>query len=82
MLFLVKIFPSSFSHAKKLVLDLGLHGFDRVSRVHIESDGLARKGLDENLHRHPWSEMLCENYMSHSTLRTIHLTHMDRHHTI
>ena len=33
-----------------LVLDFSLDGFDRVRGLDIEGDGLARKGLDENLH--------------------------------
>ena len=33
-----------------LVLDLLLHVLDRVARLHVKGDGLARKGLDENLH--------------------------------
>ena len=35
-----------------LVLDLLLHRGDGVARVHVEGDGLAREGLDENLHSH------------------------------
>ena len=33
-----------------LVLDLLLHRGDGVARVHVEGDGLAREGLDEDLH--------------------------------
>ena len=33
-----------------LVLDLGLHIVNRVRGLHIQSDGLASEGLDENLH--------------------------------
>ena len=33
-----------------LVLDLGLHVLDRVRRLDLEGDGLAREGLDEDLH--------------------------------
>ena len=33
-----------------LVLDLLLHVVDRVARLHVERDGLARQGLDEDLH--------------------------------
>merc|ERR1711988_1857315 len=33
-----------------LVLDLLLHVLDRVRRLHIKGDGLAREGLDEDLH--------------------------------
>ena len=33
-----------------LVLDLLLHVLDRVRRLHVESDGLARESLDEDLH--------------------------------
>jgi len=33
-----------------LVLDLGLHVVNGVGGLNIEGDGLARKGLDENLH--------------------------------
>jgi hypothetical protein len=33
-----------------LVLDLGLDIVNRVRRLHIEGDGLARQGLYENLH--------------------------------
>ena len=33
-----------------LVLDLGLDGLDRVGRLHVKRDRLAREGLDENLH--------------------------------
>ena len=29
------------------VLDLALHIVDRVARLHLEGDGLAREGLDE-----------------------------------
>jgi len=32
-----------------LVLDLGLDGLDGVVRLHLEGDGLAREGLDEDL---------------------------------
>ena len=32
-----------------LVLDLGLHVVNRVRRLHLEGDGLARQGLDEDL---------------------------------
>jgi hypothetical protein len=31
-------------------LDLGLHIVDGVGRLHLKGDGLAREGLDENLH--------------------------------
>ena len=34
-----------------LVLDLCLHVLDRVRRLNLEGDGLARQGLDEDLHR-------------------------------
>ena len=34
-----------------LVLDLGLDIVDRVRGLDLEGDGLAREGLDENLHR-------------------------------
>jgi len=34
-----------------LVLDLGLHVLNSVAGLHIESNGLACKGLDEDLHR-------------------------------
>jgi len=33
-----------------LVLDLGLDILDRVRRLDLEGDGLAREGFDENLH--------------------------------
>jgi len=33
-----------------LVLDLSFHIVDGVAGLHIECDGLAREGLDENLH--------------------------------
>ena len=33
-----------------LVLDLGLDVRDRVRRLDVERDGLAREGLDEDLH--------------------------------
>ena len=33
-----------------LVLDLGLDVLDGVRWLDVESDGLSRKGLDENLH--------------------------------
>ena len=33
-----------------LVLDLGLHVVDGVRRLHFERNGLAREGLDEDLH--------------------------------
>ena len=32
------------------ILDFSLDCFDRVRGLHIEGDGLARKGLDKNLH--------------------------------
>merc|ERR1712071_215368 len=32
------------------VLDLGLHVVNRVGRLDLESDGLAGKGLDKDLH--------------------------------
>ena len=34
-----------------LVLNLGLDIVDSVRRLDLKSDGLAREGLDENLHR-------------------------------
>jgi hypothetical protein len=37
--------------AAELTLDLGLYIVDGVGRLHLEGDSLARKGLDENLHR-------------------------------
>jgi hypothetical protein len=36
-----------------LVLDLLLHVFDSVRRLDVESDGLPREGLDEDLHARP-----------------------------
>ncbi len=33
-----------------LVLDLGLHVLNRVGRLHLQRDGLARQGLDKDLH--------------------------------
>ena len=33
-----------------LVLDLGLDVLDRVGRLHVERDGFAREGFDEDLH--------------------------------
>ncbi len=33
-----------------LVLDLGLHGLNRVCGLHLQGDGLASEGLNENLH--------------------------------
>jgi len=33
-----------------LVLDLGLHILDGIGSLDLEGDGLAREGLDENLH--------------------------------
>merc|ERR1740129_259760 len=33
-----------------LVLDLGLHVLNRVVGLHVQRDGLAREGLDEDLH--------------------------------
>lgn len=33
-----------------LILDLSFNVFNGVGRLHIEGDGLARQGLDENLH--------------------------------
>merc|ERR1712097_58230 len=33
-----------------LVLDLGLNSLDGVGALHLEGDGLARQGLDEDLH--------------------------------
>ena len=33
-----------------LVLDLGLHHVDGVRGLDLESDGLTRKGFDEDLH--------------------------------
>jgi hypothetical protein len=33
------------------VLNLGLDVLDRVAALHLERDGLAREGLDEDLHR-------------------------------
>jgi hypothetical protein len=32
------------------ILDLALHGFDRVGWLHIQGDGLSCQGFDENLH--------------------------------
>jgi hypothetical protein len=40
--------------APLLVLDLGLDIVDGVRRLHLKGDGLARKGLDENLHGGRW----------------------------
>ena len=31
-------------------LDLGLDIFDGIGRLHLQGDGLAREGLDEDLH--------------------------------
>ena len=39
-----------------LVLDFGLHVIDGVTGLHIESDGLAGQGLDEDLHTSTKSE--------------------------
>jgi len=39
-----------------LVLDLGLDGFDGVSLLNLEGDGLTGKGLDEDLHTSSKSE--------------------------
>lgn len=33
-----------------LVLDLLFHGLDRVVRINVQGDGLAREGLDKDLH--------------------------------
>ena len=33
-----------------LILDLGLHVLDSIGSLHVESDGLASKGLDKDLH--------------------------------
>ena len=33
-----------------LVLDFGLHVVDRVGTLHLERDGLAGQGFDEDLH--------------------------------
>ncbi len=33
-----------------LILDLGLHVLDGVGGLHLQGDGLPRKGLDEDLH--------------------------------
>ena len=33
-----------------LILNLGLHVFDSVSRFDVQGDGLSGEGLDENLH--------------------------------
>ena len=33
-----------------LILDLGLHVLNRVGSLHLKSDGLSSKGLDEDLH--------------------------------
>ena len=35
---------------QKTNLDLGLDVFDGVGGLHLEGDGFARKGFDENLH--------------------------------
>ena len=37
-------------NAPLLVLDLGLDIVDGVRGLNLEGDGLAREGLDENLH--------------------------------
>ena len=37
-------------HAPLLILDLGLDSLDAVRGLDLEGDGLARKGLDEDLH--------------------------------
>ena len=34
----------------KTSLDFGLHVLDRVAGFHVERDGLASEGLDEDLH--------------------------------
>merc|ERR1711950_28133 len=39
-----------------LVLDLGLDVLDGVRGLHLEGDGLASQGLDEDLHTSPESE--------------------------
>lgn len=33
-----------------LVLNLGLDGINGIARLHLKGDGLAREGLDEDLH--------------------------------
>eukprot|EP00418_Pyrodinium_bahamense_P088966 CAMPEP_0179038816 /NCGR_PEP_ID=MMETSP0796-20121207/14828_1 /TAXON_ID=73915 /ORGANISM="Pyrodinium bahamense, Strain pbaha01" /LENGTH=90 /DNA_ID=CAMNT_0020735145 /DNA_START=292 /DNA_END=562 /DNA_ORIENTATION=- len=42
-----------------LVLDLSLHIVDGVRGLHVESDGLARQGLHEDLHRHSPARLQC-----------------------
>jgi len=39
-----------------LVLDLGLDVLDGITRLHLQGDGLAGQGLDEDLHTSPQSE--------------------------
>merc|ERR1711870_52440 len=42
------------------ILDLCLHVVDRVAGLHIQSDGLAREGLDEDLHASSEAKHLVE----------------------
>ena len=39
-----------------LVLDLGLDVLDGITRLHLQGDGLAGQGLNEDLHTSPQSE--------------------------
>jgi len=39
-----------------LILDLSFDVLDRVGRLHLQSDGLSSKGLDEDLHTSPQSK--------------------------
>ena len=42
--------PSATRHLPLLILNLGLDSLDAVRGLDLEGDGLARKGLDEDLH--------------------------------
>ena len=46
-----------------LVLDLGLHGLNRVGGLNFQGDGLASQGLNENLHDFLFLVKACSNYL-------------------
>ena len=54
-----------------LVLDLGLDVVDGVGRLHLEGDGLAREGLDEDLHWRKVSDATAEGKTVHALVADV-----------
>jgi hypothetical protein len=74
-----------------LVLDLGLDGIDGVGWVDVQGDGLTRKGLDENLHRHGDKSSIYQrcnsssnfnSHPTHTTLFSLGTTHIISTHCV